>query len=144
MTRTKSRSTLETRIKHRYRTHVYSNGRTIKVPLPPKGGVRKPHRFRPGTVALREIRKYQKSTDLLIRKIPFQRLVREVCREFEKTLGLGYSLRFQSTALLALQEGSEAYLVNMFSQCNDICLHGNRVTLQVKDIRLWKRLHNIN
>ena len=144
MTRTKNRSTLGTKIKHRYRTYVRRDGRKIKVPLPPKGGVRKPHRFRPGTVALREIRKYQKSTDLLIRKIPFQRLVREVCREFEKTLGLGYSLRFQSTALLALQEGSEAYLVNMFSQCNDICLHGNRVTLQVKDIRLWKRLHNIN
>ena len=142
MTRTKNRSTLGTKIKHRYRTYVRRDGRKIKVPLPPKGGVRKPHRFRPGTVALREIRKYQKSTDLLIRKIPFQRLVREVCREFEKTLG--YSLRFQSTALLALQEGSEAYLVNMFSQCNDICLHGNRVTLQVKDIRLWKRLHNID
>ena len=142
MTRTKSRSTLETRIKHRYRTHVYSNGRTIKVPLPPKGGVRKPHRFRPGTVALREIRKYQKSTDLLIRKIPFQRLVREICEGFTKKLG--YQLRFQSTALLALQEGSESYLVNMFSQCNDICIHAKRVTLQAKDIQLWKRLHNIN
>ena len=141
MTRTKNRSTLGTKIKHRYRTYVRRDGRKIKVPLPPKGGVRKPHRFRPGTQALREIRKYQKSTDLLIRKIPFQRLVREVCRGFEKTLG--YQLRFQSTALLALQEGSEAYLVNMFSQCNDICLHGNRVTLQVKDIRLWKRLHGI-
>ena len=112
MTRTKSRSTLGTRIKHRYRTHVYSDGRKIQVPLPPKGGVRKPRRFRPGTVALREIRKYQKSTDLLIRKVPFQRLVREVCRGFHKTLG--HELRFQSTALLALQEGSELYLVNIF------------------------------
>ena len=144
MTRTKSRSTLETRIKHRYRTHVYSNGRTIKVPLPPKGGVRKPHRFRPGTVALREIRKYQKSTDLLIRKIPFQRLVREVCKQLTTTLGLDYDLRFQSTALLALQEGAEAYLVNMFSQCNDICNHSKRMTLQVKDIKFCKRLHNID
>ena len=144
MTRTKNRSTLGTKIKHRYRTYVRRDGRKIKVPLPPKGGVRKPHRFRPGTVALREIRKYQKSTDLLIRKIPFQRLVREVCKQLTTTLGLGYDLRFQSTALLALQEGSESYLVNMFSQCNDICLHSKRVTLQVKDILLWKRLHNID
>ena len=87
------------RLNHRYRTHVRRDGSTIKVPLPSKGGVRKPRRFRPGTVALREIRKYQKSTDLLIRKVPFQRLVREICRGFTKTLG--YQLRFQSQALLA-------------------------------------------
>ena len=142
MTRTKSRATKGSKPNYRYRTHVRRDGTKYRVPLPPKGGVRKPRRFRPGTVALREIRKYQKSSDLLIRKIPFQRLVREVCREFEKTLG--YQLRFQSTALLALQEGSEAYLVNMFSQCNDICLHSKRLTLQVKDILLWKRLHNID
>ena len=142
MTRTKSRSTKGSRPTYRYRTHVRRDGTKINVPLPPKGAVRKPRRFRPGTVALREIRKYQKSTDLLIRKVPFQRLVREVCRGFTKTLG--YDLRFQSTTLLALQEGSESYLVNMFSQCNDICLHSKRVTLQVKDIFLWKRLHNID
>ena len=111
MTRTKSRSTKGSRPKYRYRTHVRRDGAEIKVPLPPKGSVRKPRRFRPGTVALREIRKYQKSTDLLIRKVPFQRLVREVCRGFEKTLG--YQLRFQSTALLALQEEAESYLVHM-------------------------------
>ena len=139
MTRTKSRSTKGSQPKYRYRTHVRRDGTKIKVPLPPKGSVRKPRRFRPGTVALREIRKYQKSTDLLIRKVPFQRLVREVCRGFTKTLG--YDLRFQSTAFLALQEGAESYLVNMFSQCNDICLHAKRVTLQPKDIQLWKRLH---
>ena len=79
MTRSKTRSTLGTRPKYRYRT-IVRDGRVIRVPLPPKGGIRKPRRFRPGTVALREIRKYQKSTELLIRKIPFQRLVREVCR----------------------------------------------------------------
>ena len=47
------------------------------------GGVKKPHRFRPGTVALREIRRYQKSTELLIRKLPFQRLVREIAQDFK-------------------------------------------------------------
>ena len=65
---------------------------------PATGGVKKPHRYRPGTVALREIRRYQKSTELLIRKLPFQRLVREIAH-----------LRFQSSAVLALQEASEAY-----------------------------------
>src|ERR1700679_3937093 len=70
-----------------------------------QGGVKKPHRYRPGTVALREIRRYQKSTDLLIRKLPFQRLVREIAQDFKN------DLRFQSTAILALQEASEAYLV---------------------------------
>ena len=140
MTRTKkTRSTMGkgTRPTYLYRTVVRRDGSKIRVPLPTKGGIRKPHRFRPGTVALREIRKYQKSTDLLIRKIPFQRLVREICLELTKNRS--YDLRFQSTALLALQEGSESFLVNMFSQCNDICVHCNRVTLQVKDMVLWKR-----
>ena len=124
-------------VKPRYRTHTYRDGRKIKVPLPPKGRVRKPYRYRPGTVALREIRKYQKSTELLIRKIPFQRLVRQVFQVENP------ELRIQSRALLALQEAAESYLVGMFEQCNDICCHGKRVTLQVKDILLWKRLHNI-
>ena len=67
-------------------------------------GIRKPHRYRPGTVALQEIRKYQKSTNLLIRRAPFSRLVREIAEELER------DVRFQSTAVLALQEASEAYL----------------------------------
>ena len=71
---------------------------------PATGGVKKPHRYRPGTVALREIRRYQKSTDLLIRKLPFQRLVREIAQDFKT------DLRFQGSAVLALQEASEAYL----------------------------------
>jgi len=75
---------------------------------PATGGVKKPHRYRPGTVALREIRKYQKSTELLIRKLPFQRLVREIAQDFKT------DLRFQSSAVLALQEASEAYLVGLF------------------------------
>ena len=68
---------------------------------------------RPGTVALREIRRFQKSTELLIRKLPFQRLVREVAQNVVHKVG-GGGLRFQSTALLALQEAAEAYLVGMF------------------------------
>ena len=109
----------------------------VKQPRhPPRGRRHKSRRFRPGTVVLRQIRKYQKSTELLIRKLPFQRLVREVVQEMFKT----ESYRFQSTAILALQEASEAFLVHMFEQCNDICLHGKRVTVQQRDIQLWKRL----
>ena len=102
---------------------------------PPKGRVRKPRRFRSGTVALREIRKYQRSTELLIRKLPFQRLLREIVFDMKKK-----DYRFQSTAILAMQEAAESFLVRMFGQCNHICIHGKRVTVQEKDIQLWKRL----
>ena len=99
------------------------------------GGVRKPYRYRPGTVALREIRKYQTSTELLIRKISFQRLVREIVHKMK-----GKDYRFQSTALLALQEASESFLVNMFDQCNSIAIHGKRVTVKPTDVQLSKRI----
>uniref|UniRef100_A0A667YWB8 Histone H3 n=1 Tax=Myripristis murdjan TaxID=586833 RepID=A0A667YWB8_9TELE len=65
---------------------------------PATGGVKKPHRYRPGTVALREIRRYQKSTELLIRKLPFQRLVREIAQDFKTDLlSLNISNTFFST-----------------------------------------------
>jgi len=101
---------------------------------PATGGVKKPHCYRPGTVALREIRKYQKSTDLLIRKIPFQRLVREIAQEYKS------DLRFQSTALLALQEASEAYLVGLFEDTNLCAMHAKRVTIMPKDLQLARRI----
>ena len=101
---------------------------------PTAGGVKKPHRYRPGTVALREIRKYQKSTDLLIRKLPFQRLVREIAQDFKT------DLRFQSTAILALQEASEAYLVGLFEDTNLCAIHAKRVTIMPKDIQLARRI----
>jgi histone H3 len=98
------------------------------------GGVKKPHRFRPGTVALREIRRFQKSTELLIRKLPFQRLVREIASEFKN------DLRFQSSAVLALQEASEAYLVGLFEDTNLCAIHAKRVTIMPKDIQLARRI----
>lgn len=104
----------------------------------PRGKVVKRRRFRPGTVALRQIVRYQKSTELLIRKLPFQRLVREVVWSL-----FGETYRFQSTALLALQEASEAYLVNMFSMVNDIAIHAKRQTVMPKDLQLWRRLCDI-
>ncbi|CAG8629464.1 589_t:CDS:2 [Ambispora gerdemannii] len=127
---------------------------------PATGGVKKPHRYRPGTVALREIRRYQKSTELLIRKLPFQRLVREIAQDFKT------DLRFQSSAIGALQEVSigfftmgddhrhlhhpfppphsdlaaEAYLVSLFEDTNLAAIHAKRVTIQPKDIQLARRL----
>ncbi|PNH02820.1 histone H3 [Tetrabaena socialis] len=101
---------------------------------PATGGVKKPHRYRPGTVALREIRKYQKSTELLIRKLPFQRLVREIAQDFKT------DLRFQSQAVLALQEAAEAYLVGLFEDTNLCAIHAKRVTIMPKDIQLARRI----
>ena len=97
---------------------------------PATGGVKKPHRYRPGTVALREIRRYQKSTELLLRKLPFQRLVREIAQDFKT------DLRFQSTSVMALQEASEAYLVGLFEDTNLCAIHAKRVTIMpCPDIR---------
>jgi histone H3 len=105
-----------------------------RAPPPGTGGIRKPHRYRPGTVALREIRRYQKSTELLIRKLPFQRLVREIADEFRS------DLRFQSTAILALQEAAESYLVGLFEDTNLCAIHAKRVTIMPKDIQLARRI----
>ena len=101
---------------------------------PNMAGIKKPHRYRPGTVALREIRKYQKSTELLIRKLPFQRLVREVAQEFKS------DLRFQTSAVLALQEACESYLVGLFEDTNLCAIHAKRVTIMPKDMQLARRI----
>ena len=98
-------------------------------------GTRKPHRYWPGTVALREIRRYQKSTELLIRKLPFQRLVREIAQDLGKM-----SIRFQSGAIIALQEASEAYLVGLLEDSNLCAIHTKRVTIMPKDIQLARRI----
>ena len=93
-----------------------------------------PHRCRPGTVALREIRRYQKNTDLLIHKLPFSRLVREIAQDFAN------DIRFQSTAVLALQEAAEAYLVGLFEDTNLCAIHAKRVTIMPKDMKLARRI----
>lgn len=99
----------------------------------PEATIKKPHRWRPGTVALRQIRKYQKSADLLLPKLSFQRVVREITQERRE------DTRFTRTALEALQESAEALLVNMFSYSNDTVCHAKRVTLLDKDIRFAVR-----
>ena len=93
---------------------------------PATGGVKKPHRYRPGTVALREIRRYQKTTELL--------LVREIAQDFKT------DLRIQSSAVMALQEACEAYLVGLFEDTNICAIHAKRVTIMPKDIQLARRI----
>ena len=86
-------------------------------------------------MALREIRHYQKSTKLLIRKLPFNRLVREIAQDFKT------DLRFQAQAIAALQEAAEAYLVGLFEDTNLCGIHAKRVTIMSKDIQLARRIH---
>ena len=96
--------------------------------------MKKPHRVRPGTVALREIRRYQKSTELLIRKLPFQRLVREIAQDFKT------DLRFQGSAVLALHEATESYRVGLFEDTNLAAIHAKRVTIMPRDVQLARRI----
>jgi histone H3 len=97
-------------------------------------GVKKSFRWRPGTVALRDIRKLQRSTDLLLRKAPFQRLVRD-CAESHKK-----GLRFAASSLAALQEATESYAVSLLSDTNLCAIHTRRVTIMPRDIELARRL----
>ena len=99
----------------------------------PAEGGKKPHRYRPGTVALQEIRRYQKSTELLIRRLPFQRLVREIAQDYKSRLN------FASGAIL--QEATEAYLVGLFEDTNLCAIHAKRITIMPKDIQLARRIH---
>ena len=108
---------------------------TTVAPQPPKSThPRKKRRWRPGTVAAREIKKYQRETGQLIPRAPFQRLVRDICS------GIDSELRFQSQALVALQEASEAYLTGIFEDSNLCCIHANRVTMMKKDMDLARRI----
>ena len=107
------------------------------IPLRKKvstGGVKKPHRYRPGTVALREIHKYQRSTDLLCRRLSVACLIREITQDFK------VGLRFQATALLAIQEAMEAWLVNLMEDMNLCVIHAKRVTIGPKDLSLVCRI----
>jgi histone H3 len=96
---------------------------------------KRPRRFHPGTRALMEIRRYQKSTELLCRKLPFGRLVREVAQDMNKA-----EMRFQASALMALQEAGEAYLVGIMEDSNLCAIHAKRVTIMPKDMQLARRI----
>ena len=109
---------------------------------PASGGVKKSHRDCPGTVALREIRRYQKSTDLLIHKVPFQRLAREVLQDLNKPGSYPHfnATWFQAISLLAIQESVEAFSVGMFEDINLCVIHARRVTIMPKDMQLALRI----
>lgn len=109
----------------------------VTDPLASKVGDKRKKRYRPGTVALREIRKYQKTTNLLIRKLPFQRLVREIANNVSTT---GTNVRWQGSAVLALQEAAEAYLVEKFAETNLCALHAGRITIEARDMQLARRI----
>lgn len=126
--------------------NMSAHGKSLAAPPPsvggkkqPVGGVRK-HRFRPGTVALREIRRYQKSTQLLIPKLPFQRFCREIANDLLEGTSVPCGYRWQLQAVIALQEAAENYLVHLFEDSNLNAIHGKRVTIQIKDIQLARRI----
>lgn len=99
-----------------------------------RGRAARPQRYRPGQLALKEIRRYQKSTELLIRRLPFQRLCREIAEVFIK------DLRFQAATMSVLQEAAEAYLIGLFEDTNLCAIHAKRVTIMPKDIQLARRI----
>ena len=92
------------------------------------------HRYRPGTLALREIRHYQKKTNLLIKRVPFARLVREIAQGFQQ------DLRFQNSAIGALQEAAEAYIVGLFEDTNLCAIHAKQITIMLKDIQFARHI----
>ena len=104
------------------------------------GGVKKPHRYRPGTVALREIRRYQKGVELLIPKLRFSRLCREVLQDMGKEVCNKPDWRMTLSSLMANQEAAEAYLVGLFEDTNLCAIHAKRVTIMPKDIQLARRI----
>ena len=123
------------RSKYALRSKGLDEERPVKIQTAKKSTKpNKVYRHRPGTLALKEIRRYQKSTELLIKKLPFQRLVREISQKFHD------QLRFQASALDALQEASECYLVGLFEDTNLCCVHAKRVTIMPKDIQLARRI----
>ena len=99
------------------------------------GGIKKPRRFKSGTVALREIHHYQKSTELLCRKLLVSRLIREIAQDFKT------DLRWQASAIAALHEAMEAYMVGLFEDMVLCCIRARRVTIMPKDMQLSCHIH---
>ena len=101
----------------------------VSAPAPARK-THKPHRWKPGTVALREIRNQQKSTSTACPKQAIERLIREIAGSFKS------DVRFNKQALLALQEGTEQYIVELFKQSQSFAIHAGRQTITVEDLQL--------
>ena len=128
------------RQKQAVRRHILNNSKDKKKngkKLEIKKNIFK-KRYRPGTQALRQIRRYQKTTDLLIKKLPFARLVKEILLSYKE------NARMQVTAIHALQEASEAYLIGLFSDTLACAIHARRVTITIQDIKLAKKIRGEN
>ena len=132
MARIKQTARKNASMANKTRKQLYN--RAARKSAPAMGGLKKPHRFRPGTVAIREIKRYQKSTELLIKRLPFQRLVKEIAQNFKS------DLRFQASAVVALQEATESYMVSLFQDTNLCAIHAKRVTIMLKDMKKTKRI----
>ena len=132
MARIKQTARKNASMANKTRKQLYN--RAARKSAPAMGGLKKPHRFRPGTVAIREIKRYQKSTELLIKRLPFQRLVKEIAQNFKS------DLRFQASSVVALQEATESYMVSLFQDTNLCAIHAKRVTIMPKDMQLAKRI----
>ena len=115
-------------------------GKSMKK-VPKEEAVKKrKFRYRPGTLALREIRRLQKSTELLIPKAPFQRLVREIVQNLNYHTGNTNPWLWQTAALGALHEAAESYLVGLFEDTNLCAIHAKRVTIMPRDVHLARRI----
>ena len=116
----------------------------LRKGITPTEGIKKPRRYQPGMVALREIRQYQRSTENLIKKTPFQKLIREVSQEYRMCSdGPGtpsVQVCFQSTAIAALQEAAENFIVGLFEDVNLLAIHARHVTIMPRDIQLALRI----
>ena len=118
----------------------FISNKILRKEIKPTGGLKKTHRYRPGMVVLREIQRYQKSTENLIKRTPFQKLIREILQEYRICPdGPGtpsVQVRFQSTAIAALQEAAENYIVGLFEDVNLLAIHARCITIMPRDIRL--------
>ena len=120
----------------------WAEKRKTRSPLknaPTTGGVIRPLRYKPGVVALREIRRYQKTFELLLRKMPFVRVIKEVLQDIYPS----NTMRWESTALLALQVSTEAYLIAFFEYTNIVAINAKRVTIMAKDMRVVRRIRGV-
>ena len=120
------------------RKHI--SHKVLRKGINPTGGIKKPHRYQPGMVALREIRWYQRSTENLIKRTPFQKLIREISQEYcihpDGPGTPSVQVHFQSTAIAALQEAAENFIVGLFEDINLLAIHARRVTIMPRDIWL--------
>ena len=92
--------------------------------------IKRRYKYKPGTVALREVHKMQRTSHLLIPLSPFQELIREIAMSYKA------DLRFQREALLAIQEAAESHLVSIFQHTQNMAVHGGRKTIQDRDLTL--------